>query len=144
MVCSNTDRASTRPSVRVTVTHTGVPAVFRLWLATEPCRYKVSAVNPYMVGTTIGHPPVIAPRWATSPASSTAYRDSRSARPRCRYLRCRVRSVADSGSFPPAGLVVAGPAVGGLAVRASRLPGTASAVPGRSGDRALIAASWLG
>ena len=46
MVCSNTDRASTSPSVRVMVTHTGVPAVFRLWLATEPCRYKVSGVNP--------------------------------------------------------------------------------------------------
>jgi hypothetical protein len=92
------------------VTHTGVPAVFRLWLATEPCTYKVSAVNPYTVGTTIGHPLVITPRWAASPASSTAYKQSRSARPRCRNLRCRVRSVADSGCLQPAGLFVSGTA----------------------------------
>src|SRR5487761_1868187 len=141
MVCSNTDRASTSPSVRVMVTHTGAPAVFRLWLATEPCRYKVSAVNPYTVGTTIGHPPVISPRWATSPASSTAYKESRSARPRCRNLRCRVRSVADSGSPPPVGLLAAGTDWDGLAVRESRLPGTVSAVMGRSGDGALLAVS---
>ena len=140
MVCSNTDRASTSPSVRVMVTHAG-PAVFRLWLATEPCRYKVSAVNPYTVGTTIGHPSVITPRWATSPASSTAYRDSRSTRPRCRYLRCRVRSVADSGSFPPTGLVAAGAAGDVLAVRASRRPGTVSAALDRSGDCGLMAVS---
>src|SRR5216684_1616852 len=134
MVCSNTDRASTRPSVRVMVTHTGAPAVFRLWLATEPCRYKVSGSYPYTVGTTIGHPPVITPRWATSPASSTAYRKSRSARPKCRNLRCRVRSVADSGSLPPAGLLVAGTAWDGLAVRAPRLPGIVSVVMDWSGD----------
>ena len=64
-------------------------------------------VNPYTVGTTIGQPPMITPRWATSPASSTAYSHARSARPRRRSLRCRVRSVADSGSLPPAGLLVA-------------------------------------
>src|SRR5215469_4302595 len=103
MVCSNTDLASTSPSVRVMVTHTSVPAVFRLWLATEPCRYRVSLSNPYTVGTTIGHPPVITPRWATSPASSTAYSDSRSVLPSARSLRCRVRSVADNGRPPPAG-----------------------------------------
>jgi hypothetical protein len=45
-------------------------AVFRLWLATEPCRYKVSVSNPYTVGTTIGHPSIITPRWATSPRAA--------------------------------------------------------------------------
>jgi hypothetical protein len=64
-----------------------------------------------------------------------------SPRPRCRYLRCRVRSVADSGSFPPAGLFAAGMAGDGLAVRASRLPGTISAVMGGSGGCALMAIS---
>src|SRR6516164_1154414 len=143
MVCSNTDRPTPPPSLRVLAPHAG-PAVLRLWLATEPCRYKVSGSYPYMVGTTIGHPPVITPRWATSPASSTAYRESWSARPRCRYRRCRVRSVADSGSFPPAGLFVAGTAGDGLAVRASRLPGTVSGLLGRSGDCALMAVSCSG
>jgi hypothetical protein len=104
--------------------------VCRLWLATDPCTYTVSAVNPYMVGTTIGHPPlVITPRWAVSPAPSTAYKQSRSARPSCRYRRCRVRSVADSGSPPPPGVSVAGTAGDGLAVRASRLPGTVPTDP---------------
>src|SRR5215469_10487224 len=107
MVCSNTDRASTSPSAKVMVTHT-VPVVFRLWLATEPCRYKVSSPNPYAVGKTIGQPSMMTPRWAISPSLSTACRDCRSARPCSRSLRCRVRSVTDNGSPAGAGLVPAG------------------------------------
>src|SRR6266851_8936519 len=102
MVCSNTDLSSTSPSHKVMVTHTSAPAVFRLLLATEPCRYKVSASNPYTVGITIGQPAMITPRWATNPARRTACSDSRSALPRCQSLRWRVRSVADNGNLAPA------------------------------------------
>ncbi len=86
----------------------GVPAVFRLWLATEPCRYRAWASNPYTVGITIGHPPMTTPRWATIPASRTAYSHARSACPSARSLRCRVRSVTDGGGPAPAGSTAAG------------------------------------
>jgi Major Facilitator Superfamily len=58
---------------------------------------KVSAVNPYMVGTTIGHPLVITPRWATSPGSSTACNQSRSAR----STRTRALPLVRRGAVAP-------------------------------------------
>ncbi len=51
-------------------------------------------LKPYTVGITIGHPSMITPRWATSPARSTAYSHARSDRPSARSLRCRVRCAA--------------------------------------------------
>src|ERR1700719_3126081 len=66
-----------------------------LEFADDPCRYSTSPRRPYPVGSTRGAPPTITPRWQISPASSTAYRSSRSVRPRSRCRPSSVRGVLE-------------------------------------------------
>ena len=54
---------------------------------------------------------------------------------------CARLGIPGHGSFPPPGLVVAGTAWKGLAVKASRLPGTVPGLLDRSGDGALMSIS---
>src|SRR6516162_943250 len=97
-----------------------------LAFADDPCRYSRSPRRPYPVGSTRGTPLTITPRWQISPASSTAYRSSRSVRQRSRCRPSAVRGVLERsgrlmihyGIFPPSR---AAGSDGGYAERASGL-----------------------
>src|ERR1700726_519091 len=66
-----------------------------LEFADDPCRYSRPPRRPYPVGSTRGAPSTITPRWQISPASRTAYRSSRSVRPRSRCRPSSVRGVLE-------------------------------------------------
>src|SRR6516225_4004742 len=80
-----------------------------LEFADDPCRYSTSPRRPYPVGSPRGVPLMMTPRWQISPASSTAYRSSRSVWPRSWCRPSAVRGVLERsgrlmvhhGIFPP-------------------------------------------
>ena len=76
----NPERAITYPSSRVTVTHTGMPWLWRsIRLADEPCQYSRSPTRQAIVGVAYGWPSSpVHPTCAMTPASRTASSDARS------------------------------------------------------------------
>ena len=76
----NPERAITYPSSRVTVTHTGMPWLWRsIRLADEPCQYSRSPTRQAIVGVAYGWPSSpVHPTCAITPASSTASSEARS------------------------------------------------------------------